>query len=643
MTKFLDLVAAAGPELSIRATVLYVAACGLALALRRGSAADRHLVWAAVLAGGLTLPLIHAIAPGWHVLPTAIQASNRRAGAVAKQTGAISAVAVSSTATVGSFPFVARAGAEPKDSPALTGEETAAGGLSVGQGLAALWLVGVLFFAARLALAFARLWHLTRRAAPATRAVATLLAELPPATGIRRPVRGFLARDAVVPMTWGWLCPAVLLPADAGSWPVERLRVVLLHELAHIRRGDFLTQLGGELARGLFWFHPLSWWSLRRLRAEQEAACDDCVLAAGVHADDYAEDLLAVTARLPAGLRGAGVALAMAACASRIEARIRAILAADRDRRPVGGVRLALVAGLFVALATVAAVVVPAVAQDETPRPPAEPAPATTRREAGAATTTPERTPDAVGARVPRIDSDTTSVEAPTEFPLVGTWVDTASTEEDPGLPLEILKDENGLWVLLGGVKAPLATFADAADVEAAAPAGRQRRPSSALKTEAVAVIDAGFADRHLRIERATHCLVVAVFTVFKDGSGRPNERLMALYANRRDFLPNGYEIFFANRSEAAIVKEGVNFGACIAGPHVRELGHSGNHIFGRIDPKEDLPPHPDHAPGFFLIDSATDKATTGLDWETWLAELKAVGIEAPQLRDPFHTWPKKF
>lgn len=640
MTKFLDLLAAAGPELSIRVTVVYVAACGLALALRRGSAADRHLVWAAALAGVLVLPLIHAIAPGWYVLPTAAGTSHGRAGAVANQARAIAAVAVSSTATVGSFPFGARAGgAEPKDSPALTDAATAAGGLSVGQGLAALWLAGVLFFAARLALAFARLWPLTRRAAPTTGAVATLLAELAAATGIRRPVRGFLARDAVVPMTWGWFCPAVLLPADAGSWPVERLRLVLLHELAHIRRGDFLTQLVGELARGLFWFHPLSWWSLRRLRAEQEAACDDCVLAAGVHADDYAEDLLAVTARLPASLRGAGVALALGR-ASRIEARIRAILAPACDRRPVGGVRMVLVAGLFTALTTVAAVVAPAVAQDKTPRPPSEPA---TEREASAAPTTPERTPDATGARGPGIDGDTTSVAAPTEFPLVGTWVDTASTEEDPGLPLEILKDENGLWVLLGGAKAPLATFADAADVEAAAPAGRQRRPSSALKTEAVAVIDAGFADRHLRIERATHSLVVAVFTVFKDGSGRPNERLMALYANRRDFLPNGYEIFFANRSDVSIVKKGVNFGACIAGPHVPEIGHSGNYIFGRIDPKEGLPPHPDHAPGFFLINSATDKATTGLDRETWLAALKAVGIEAPQLRDPYDTWPKRF
>ncbi len=107
--------------------------------------------------------------------------------------------------------------------------------------------------------------------------------------------------------------------------------------------------------------------------------------------------------------------------------------------------------------------------------------------------------------------------------------------------------------------------------------------------------------------------------------------------------LPNGYKVFFASGSEAALIKDGVNYGACIAGPHVAELGNSGKYIFGRIDPKKGLPPHPDHAPGFFVIDSATDKVTTGLDRDKWLAELKAVGIDSPQLHPPEHKWPKKY
>lgn len=99
--------------------------------------------------------------------------------------------------------------------------------------------------------------------------------------------------------------------------------------------------------------------------------------------------------------------------------------------------------------------------------------------------------------------------------------------------------------------------------------------------------------------------------------------------------LPNGYKLFFASSSEVALKKDGVNYGANIAGPTVVELGTAGKYIFGRIEPKKGIPPHPDHAPGFFLIDSATDKATTGLDRDTWLAELKSLGVESPKLRAP--------
>ncbi len=107
--------------------------------------------------------------------------------------------------------------------------------------------------------------------------------------------------------------------------------------------------------------------------------------------------------------------------------------------------------------------------------------------------------------------------------------------------------------------------------------------------------------------------------------------------------LPNGYAVFFASRSEAALVKDGVNDGACVAGPHVAELGHSGNFIFGRIEPKKGIPPHPDHAPGFFMIDSTTDKATTGLGRDAWLNELKAIGVDSPQLEPPDSLRPKKY
>lgn len=107
--------------------------------------------------------------------------------------------------------------------------------------------------------------------------------------------------------------------------------------------------------------------------------------------------------------------------------------------------------------------------------------------------------------------------------------------------------------------------------------------------------------------------------------------------------LPNGYAVFFASSPEAVLVKDGINGGACLAGPHVAELGNSGNSIFGRIEPKKGNPPHAAQTLGFFLIDSTSDKVTTGHDREKWLHELKAVGVDSPQLQPPEYKSPKNY
>ena len=149
-----------------------------------------------------------------------------------------------------------------------------------------------------------------------------------------------------MPMTWGVFRPVVLLPNDATDWSPERLQMVLLHELGHIRRVDCLTQVLGLVARSVYWFHPLAWLAVRALRREQEAACDDTVLRTGIVGADYASELLTVTARLPQSQLEASVALAMSR-STRIEQRLRAILREDANRRPVSRGQMTAVAGLF--------------------------------------------------------------------------------------------------------------------------------------------------------------------------------------------------------------------------------------------------------------------------------------------------------
>ncbi len=152
------------------------------------------------------------------------------------------------------------------------------------------------------------------------------------------------SQHALMPMTWGWVRPVILLPAGADSWPVGRRRDVLLHELAHIKRLDCLTQSVAQLACALYWFNPLAWIAARRLRIEREHACDDMVLLAGSRASDYAAHLLDLARTLRARHRHSFAALAMAR-PSHLEGRLLSILDAGCPHR--GLTRPAVVLGLI--------------------------------------------------------------------------------------------------------------------------------------------------------------------------------------------------------------------------------------------------------------------------------------------------------
>jgi HEAT repeat protein len=119
--------------------------------------------------------------------------------------------------------------------------------------------------------------------------------------------------------------PSIVLPADAAQWSDERRRVVVLHELAHIKRRDCLTQSMAQLVCAAYWFNPIVWLAARRMRAERERACDDFVLAAGEKGPDYAAHLLDIAKTAQHRRISPVVGLAMAR-PSQLEGRLLAIL-----------------------------------------------------------------------------------------------------------------------------------------------------------------------------------------------------------------------------------------------------------------------------------------------------------------------------
>ena len=152
-----------------------------------------------------------------------------------------------------------------------------------------------------------------------------------------------------MPMTFGILRSAILMPADASAWSEERRRVVLLHELAHVRRGDVATHLLARLALISYWWNPLAWFAWREFVKERERAADDLVLNAGTPATEYARHLLEVARSMQLAPATGWAAVAMVR-RSQLETRLRSILASGVNRTSAGRASVLLTAFLAVLL-----------------------------------------------------------------------------------------------------------------------------------------------------------------------------------------------------------------------------------------------------------------------------------------------------
>jgi bla regulator protein BlaR1 len=112
--------------------------------------------------------------------------------------------------------------------------------------------------------------------------------------GIRQTVRLVQSELVKVPVTVGWLKPVILLPMGIIlQLPANQLESILWHELAHIRRRDFLVNILQGLVETVFFFNPGLLWLSSLIRAEREACCDDIVLSRIKHKANYMEALLA--------------------------------------------------------------------------------------------------------------------------------------------------------------------------------------------------------------------------------------------------------------------------------------------------------------------------------------------------------------
>ena len=298
-----------------RVTVILAAAWLLTLGLRRAPAAARHMVWTLAIVAAMLTPALSAV-PTWPVPLPAVLARWASPAAVittgAPDLGANAAPAVS-------VPVMP--GRAVSDEAVATASQMTPWAFVV-----ALWAFGGAVILLHMLSGIAATFRLRRSATLAGGASWVAEAQAIAADmGIDRVAFGE-SDQSQVPFVCGVLEPLVIMPAAAPSWPSDKLRVVLLHELAHVKRRDCLTQLLARVAVAMYWFHPLTWLAAHRLHLERERACDDVVLMSGVRGTDYAAHLVdiasaAVSRRSP--FAAAGVAMARR---GRLETRLMSIL-----------------------------------------------------------------------------------------------------------------------------------------------------------------------------------------------------------------------------------------------------------------------------------------------------------------------------
>jgi TonB family protein len=289
--------------ITMQATLVLLAAFALSVLLRRTSAASRHLLWTLALAALLALPLLSLLGPRVPVI----------AHPVAVLVQEITVTAQSAPAPQPRAPIVLY-----------------------------VWMAGALAVLVRLLAGILRVAILSRNAT----SIAMGGFETGPyknQLGIRRPVAILRSDRITIPLTWGVLRPVILLPAGVENWTPDRMRIVLAHELAHVKRRDCLTQVLAQIACAVYWFHPLVWVAVARLRREREQACDNRVLALGNRASDYAGHLVELARSLHSVNGRWAPAVAMAE-PRELENRIAALLDPGRRRGTVTRTRAVLCA-----------------------------------------------------------------------------------------------------------------------------------------------------------------------------------------------------------------------------------------------------------------------------------------------------------
>ncbi len=299
---------------SLQVAILVVIVAAATFVLRKRSAHVRYLLWLVILAKCLVPPMVSVDVPIMQALPAQeVPVSSSAEAPVAVAEAPVEAVSVSQAVPV-KIPV-------PQSKPDYR------------LWVSLLWLVGcVLFFVLAVGKALRIAVKLRQQRMPLAAQQQATVQALAAMMGYRCPIRVWQVNGLTQPFVWGLPRGAIYVPSALWTQYTEsRIRCALAHELNHVLRWDAMINVLQILAQAVFWFHPLVWWTNRRLRHEREKCCDEAAIAMlSTTSDEYGQ---AIVETLAVSRHGSSIqgSLAIAGPLKSIEERLRSIMKPNKQ------------------------------------------------------------------------------------------------------------------------------------------------------------------------------------------------------------------------------------------------------------------------------------------------------------------------
>ena len=343
----------------IKASIILILAFGITSAMKKASASARHFVWVAALIAVTLLPVLPALLPQWdspfQLGKDSSNASQHSEHITASAPKTLEAKRYDSKSNNGNnvasssySPGMGQSGtalAQEKSQDDLKISSTEITPLSTGIAnqpeannpvllLIFLWTVGTV---STLIWLVTGIISVNRSLSKSSRITSGPwqkdLEILKRQYDLSEDIQLVFSQEFDYPLVFGFIKPKLVIPAKDLNKDSDFRNIVLLHELAHIKRKDTFTQLFVHFALPLNWFNPLAWLAVKTLVKEQELSCDDYVLNAQISPADYATQLLQITETMKGRATWAAASMARK---SELKGRIMSILNPERNRRTTG-------------------------------------------------------------------------------------------------------------------------------------------------------------------------------------------------------------------------------------------------------------------------------------------------------------------